>query len=52
MTVVEWLFGSVLVITMGLYVWTVASTGRKVTKKTIQPLIDDVFGTREEPPEK
>ncbi|WP_187148922.1 hypothetical protein [Candidatus Korobacter versatilis] len=45
----EWIFGAVLVVTIGLYVWSIGWTGRRITRK-IQPFIDDLFGTQKRPP--
>ena len=38
----EWVFGSVIAVVFGLFVWSVATTRREVTKR-VQPVIDDLF---------
>jgi type IV secretory pathway TrbD component len=46
----EWVFGTVIAVVFGLYIWSVASTRRQITKK-IQPVIDDLFDLDKKPPE-
>ena len=40
----EWIFGTVIAVMFGLYIWAKVTTGREVSRK-VQPHIDRVFGT-------
>jgi hypothetical protein len=44
----EWAFGIFFVVMLGLYVWSHATAGHAISKKT-QPFIDDLFGLGQKP---
>jgi len=39
---VEWAIGIVIVVMLGLYVWSHVATGHRIGKK-LQPFVDDFF---------
>ena len=41
----EWVFGTVIVVMLGLFFWA-SRTANREARKRVQPIIDDVFGMR------